>query len=127
MKKLALTFLAAAALAAPAEAACTKKSLNGSWAFGLGPTGYTGTMSGGVWFVDLGGGTSITITVASVSKSKCKGTGTLSITSGGTTDTYPAKFAMEHISESSSLKPNILHMTAADVPPVNYVLFLQRQ
>jgi hypothetical protein len=84
-------------------------------------------MTGGVWFVDHGGGNSINVTVASVSKSKCKGTGMFSITSGGTTDTYLAKFAMEHIGESSSLKPNILHMTAANVPPVNYGLFLQRQ
>ncbi len=128
MKRLLVIGISALAFASAADAACTKKALNGTWTMNLGAvTGFGGTMSAGTWQYVIDANTSYTVTVSSLSKTTCKGLGTYAVKSGGTTTTFPARFAVEHIDASSANKPNILHMTADAAPPTSYTFYLQRR
>jgi hypothetical protein len=110
---------------ASAEAACTKKSLNGTWQFDVvspGVAGAVGTMAGGVLNV-ISGSTTFTLTITTFSKSTCRGTGILAITGS---PAVPVKFTSERINSSSPDKPNMLVVFYPVAPTANYSLGLTR-
>jgi len=123
MRKYLIAFSVLAALATTADAACTKKALNGTWAFGVGGQAALGTMSGGSIVVNYGG-TPITFNIGSYSKSKCKGSGSSTING---TPLTSVKFATEQISSSSSRKPNHMIISAEVAPGVFYEFILTRR
>mgnify|MGYP000914763908 CR=1 FL=1 len=128
MTKILLALAATATLAPAANAACTKSSLNGSWALQFPPPiSYKSTMSGGVFVYNVDANNSYGFKINTLSSSKCRGSGVFTIKSGGTLHNYQMNVAMEHIDSGSSLKPNVLQLTVAIAPPANYALSLVRQ
>jgi hypothetical protein len=107
MKKLFIVAAALAATISTADAKCTKKSLNGSWALDGGTAAGVGVMSGGVYNVTVGS-TAVSLNISSFSSTKCRGSGT------GNFDGTPVtvKVAAEAIAASSS-KPNHLLVTVS--------------
>lgn len=103
MKTFAFASALLVAFAGASEAACSKKSLNGTWSVSNAGMAYQATMAGGSMSFNFGI-TPVVITVNSMSKSSCKGTGTISINGVSAA----ATFAAEHIGSSSSRKPNHL-------------------
>jgi hypothetical protein len=125
MKKLIFAASLVLASFASAEAACTKKSLNGTWQFDIaapGAAGVVGTMAGGVLNVSYGA-TNFALTISTFSKSSCRGTGTLLITGD---PPVPVKFTAERINSSSPDKPNMLIVFLPVGAGVNYSLGLTR-
>ncbi len=123
LKKYVIALAALAALATTADAACTKKALNGTWLFGLGGQGVTGTMSGGTLSVVFSG-SPIVFTVSSYNKDTCKGSGTLTISGTPVPNT---KFVTEQISSGSSRKPNHLIITSEVAAGAFYQFILNRR
>lgn len=122
MKQVATALALLAGLATTADAACTKKSLNGTWSVSVGGQAVTGVMAGGTVSVDFGG-TPVIITVSSFNKDKCKGTGTISV--GGVPGA--ATFASEQISTSSSRKPNHLMGSVPIGMGIDYEFIMHRK
>lgn len=116
MKKYVIAFAALAALATTADAACTKKALNGTWALGLQGQAVQGVMSGGTISVSFGG-TPVVFIVSSYNKDTCKGSGTLTIGGAPVPNT---KFVTDQISSSSGRKPNHMIITGEIAAGVFY-------
>jgi hypothetical protein len=120
MKKFLIVATALVATATAADAKCTKKSLNGSWAVGYSTVAAIGTMASGTFTATLSGST-VTFTLSSFNSTKCRGTGT------GTFGTTPVtvNVASEKI-PTSDVSPNhlLVTMTAAGG---SAMLTMQRQ
>ncbi len=105
MRKLLVFAAILAVPIAAAEAKCTKKSLNGTWAMGGGTASGVGVMSGGTYNVTISG-SAISFTLTSFSSTKCRGSGN-GLFSG---TPVTVKVASEGIATSAA-KPNHLLVT----------------
>jgi hypothetical protein len=109
MKKLIIAAAVLAVSTAAAEAKCSKKALNGTWALAVGgEVAVIGTASGGV-FTFTNGMDTLTLTLSTFSSTKCKGNGSGS--EGGSPFTF--KMASESIPGSAE-KPNHLLAVLTD-------------
>jgi hypothetical protein len=120
MKTLIVAAAMLAAAVTAAEAKCTKKSLNGSWAIGLSSISAVGTIAGGN-FSATASGLTVDFSLSSFNSTKCRGSGTG--TFDGTAGTV--KLASEAIASTTG-KPNHLLLTMT-VGGQIIILPLQRQ